>query len=61
MRDWVVAIERVVPPERANYVPFTIGMFEEEGERYTLSIEVDTPEGDLARQVLSTMVRVPET
>jgi hypothetical protein len=35
-------------------------MFEEEGERYTLSIEVDTPEGDLARQVLSTVVRGPE-
>ena len=52
-------LERVVPPEGANYVPFVLGMFEEEGERYTLSIEVDTPEGELARQALSTMVRVP--
>jgi hypothetical protein len=47
-----------VPPEGANYVPFVLGTFEEEGERYTLSVEVDTPEGELARQVLSTMVRV---
>ncbi len=54
-------LERIVPPEGANYVPFTVGTFEEEGERYTLSIEVDSPEGDLARQILSTMARVPST
>ena len=53
-------IEQVVSPEGANYVLFTVGMFEEQGKRYILSIEVDTPEGDLARQVLSTMVREPE-
>ena len=52
-------LERVVPPEGTNYVPFVLGTFEEEGERYTLSVEADTPEGELARQVLSTMVRVP--
>jgi hypothetical protein len=57
--DTVAELSRVVPPEGANYVPFTVGIFEEEGERYTLSIEVDTPEGALARQALSTMVRVP--
>jgi hypothetical protein len=59
LSDGTVAnLERVVPPEGANYVSFTVGTFEEEDERYTLSIEVDTPEGDLARQVLSTMVRM---
>jgi hypothetical protein len=52
-------LERVVPPDGANYGPFVLGTFEEEGERYTLSIEVDTSEGELARQVLSTMVKVP--
>jgi hypothetical protein len=52
-------LERVVPPDGANYIPFVLGTFEEEGERYTLNIEVYTPEGELARQVLSTMVKVP--
>ena len=47
-----------MPPDGANYVPFVLGTFEE-GERYTLSIEVDTLEGELARQVLSRMVKVP--
>lgn len=55
----VANLQRVVPPQGANAVPFTVGTFEEEGERYTLRIETDTPEGDLARQALSTMVRVP--
>ncbi len=56
----VADLKRVVPPEGANYVPFTEGTFEEEGERYMLRTEIDTPEGDLARQILSTMVRVPD-
>lgn len=59
--DTIADLRRVEPPEGANYVPFTVGAFEEEGERYTLRIEVDSPQGDLARQVLSTMVRVPGT
>ena len=57
--DTAADLERVVSPEGANYVPFVLGTFEVEGERYTLSIEVDAPEGELARQVLSTMVKVP--
>jgi hypothetical protein len=51
------------PPQGANYGPFTVGSFEEKGERYTVLIENDSPEEgeDLARQILSTMVRVPST
>lgn len=55
----VANLKRVVPPEGANYVPFAVGTFEEGGERYTVMIENDSPEGDLVRQILSTMVKVP--
>jgi len=57
----VADLERLEPPQGANYGPFTVGTFEEEGERYTVLIENDSPEGDSARQILSTMVRVPST
>jgi hypothetical protein len=36
-----------------------VGTFEKEGERYTVSIEGDTPNGDMTREILSTMVKVP--
>jgi hypothetical protein len=55
----VANLERLEPPQGANYGPFTVGSFEEEGERYTVMIENDTSEGDMTRQILSTMVRVP--
>ncbi len=55
----VAELERLEPPQGANYGPFTVGTFEEEGHRYTVMIENDTSEGDMARQILSTMVRVP--
>ena len=58
----VAALEQLEPPQGANYGPFTVGSFEEKGERYTVLIENDSPEGEeLARQILSTMVRVPST
>lgn len=57
----VADLERLEPPPGANYGPFTVGTFEEEGERYTVMIEGDTPEGAATRQILSTMVRVPRT
>jgi len=58
----VAALEQLEPPQGANYGPFTVGSFEEKGEGYTVLIENDSPEGeDLARQILSTMVRVPST
>ena len=56
----VANLEQLEPPQGANYGPFTVGTFEEEGERYTVMIENDSPEGDLTRQILSTMVRVPD-
>ncbi len=56
----VANLERLEPPQGANYGPFTVGTFEEEGERYTVIIENDTSEGDMTRQILSTMVRVPD-
>jgi hypothetical protein len=52
-------LKRLVPPRGANYVPFTVGTFEKEGYRYTVSIEDDTPNGDMTREILSTMVKVP--
>ena len=55
----VANLVQLEPLQGANYGPFTIGTFEEEGERYTVMIENDSPEGDLARQMLSTMVKVP--
>ena len=55
----VADLKQLEPPSGANYGPFTIGTFEEEGERYTVMIENDSPDGDLTRQILSTMVRVP--
>ncbi len=55
----VANLERLEPPQGANYGPFTVGSFEEEGERYTVMIENDTSEGDMTRQILSTMVKVP--
>lgn len=57
----VANLKRLEPPPGANYGPFTVGTFEEEGERYTVMIEGDTPEGAMTRQILSTMVRVPGT
>jgi hypothetical protein len=55
----VADLRRIVPSEGANSGPRTVGTFEEGSERYRLEIEsIDSPEGDLARQVLSTMVRV---
>jgi hypothetical protein len=58
----VADLKRVEPPEGTNGVPFSLGMFEKGGERYTLRIEfIDSPSGKLARQVLSTMVEVPRT
>jgi hypothetical protein len=55
----VANLERIEPPQGANYGPFTVGTFEAEGERYTVMIENDSPEGDAVRQILSTMVKVP--
>ena len=57
----VADLKRLEPPQGANYGPFTVGTFEEGGVRYTVLIENDSPEGDVARQILSTMVRVPST
>ena len=58
----VADLKRVDPPEGSNGARFYIGTFEEEGYRYTLRVEfVDFLEGDLARQTLSTMVKVPRT
>jgi hypothetical protein len=57
----VANLKRLEPPQHANYGPFTVGTFETEGERYTVMIENDMPEGDMTRQILSTMVRVPRT
>jgi Tol biopolymer transport system component len=55
-------LKRIEPPEGANWCPCSVGMFEEEGYRYTLRLErLDSPEGDLARQILSTMIKVPRT
>jgi hypothetical protein len=51
-------LERLEPPQGANYGPFTVGTFEEEGYRYTVLFENDSTEGDATRQILSTMVRV---
>ncbi len=62
LADGTVAnLKRLEPPQHANYGPFTVGTFEAEGERYTVMIENDTPEGDMTRQILSTMVRVPKS
>lgn len=55
----IADIKQLEPPRHANYPPPTVGTFEEEGERYTVVIMDDTPEGDMTRQILSTMVRVP--
>lgn len=55
----VANLERLEPPQGANYGPFTMGTFEEEGYRYTVLIENDSTEGDATRHILSTMVRVP--
>jgi hypothetical protein len=52
-------LKRLVPPRGANYGPFTVGTFEKEGYRYTVSIEDDTPNGGVTREILSTMVKVP--
>lgn len=54
----VANLERLEPPQGANYGPFTVGTFEEEDHRYTVMIENDSPEGEATRQILSTMVRV---
>jgi len=59
--DTVADLKRLEPPQGANYGPFTVGTFEAEGERYTVMIENDSPEGDAVRQILSTMVKVPRT
>lgn len=55
----VADLKRLEPPRGANYGPFTVGSFEKEGERYTVAIEGDTPNGDMSRKILSTMVKVP--
>jgi hypothetical protein len=57
----VVSLERVEPPRGANHGPFTVGTFEEAGYRYTVLIENDSPGGNLTRQILSTMARVPDS
>jgi hypothetical protein len=57
----VADLKRLEPPQGANYGPFTVGTFEEGGVRYTVLIENDSPEGDVARQIFSTMVKVPST
>jgi hypothetical protein len=58
--DGTVADLRLLErPRYANYADYTLGTFEEEGERYTVMIEGDSPEADMTRQILSTMVRVP--
>jgi hypothetical protein len=54
----VANLERLEPPQGANYDSFTVGTFEKERERYTVMVEGDTPEGETTRQILSTMVRV---
>ena len=56
----VAHLERREPPQGANYGPFTVGTFEEEGYRYTVFIENDSSDGDLARQILSTTISVPD-
>lgn len=55
----VAKLKRLVPPRGANYGPFTVGSFEKEGWRYTVAIEGDSPDGDMSRKILSTMVKVP--
>ncbi len=57
----VANLKRLEPPQGANYGPFTVGMFEQEGERYTVTIENDTSDGNMTRHIVSTMVRVPRT
>ena len=55
----IANLTRLEPPQGANYGPFTVGTFEEGGHRYTVLIENDSAEGDATREMLSTMVRVP--
>jgi hypothetical protein len=57
----VANVKRLEPPQGGNYGPFTEGTFEEEGYRYTVLIENDSPDGDATRQILSTMVKVPDS
>jgi hypothetical protein len=57
----IATLKRLEPPRQANYAPPTVGTFEKEGERYTVVIMGDTPKGDMTRQIVSTMVRVPRT
>jgi hypothetical protein len=54
-------LERLEPPQRANYGPITVGTFEEDGYRYTVLIDNDSPEGEVIRQIVSTMVKVPDS
>ena len=46
--------------EGGNYGPFWEGSFEKKGYTYTLSVPLADSSGDVARQALSTMVKVPE-
>ena len=57
----IANVTRLDPPEGANYGTQIEGTFEEGSERYTIHIEsIDTPDGDLVRKMLSTMVKVPK-
>jgi hypothetical protein len=66
----IADLKRVGPTVGDMPPPFSVGTFEEGAYRYTLKIEivprsatfsVETPDGDLARQTLSTMVKVPRS
>ena len=48
------------PTQVVNQGPFWEGSFEREGYSYTLRVPLDDPSGDMARQVLSSMVEIPD-
>ena len=60
--DGTEATLRYMEPVRegGNYGPYWEGKFEERGYVYTLSVPLDEPSGDTARQVLSSIVLVSE-
>lgn len=55
----VATLEILESPSGANYGPFTVGTYEEKGQRYTVMMENDTPEGEMTSEILSTMVKAP--
>jgi hypothetical protein len=48
------------PTLEGNYGPYWEGSFEKQGYTYMLSVPLAKSSGDVARQTLSTMVKVPD-